>query len=164
MRLTPYLFAALCLFLLGSCASSKQAGWLSDHQVKLQKAANGDIAGAERLDLMASSLIDMMHQGLNFGNPKKGVRYLEAYKTQNAGLIKGVTSKLQGWYSGMSVIEKGSFILGLTQKAYVKDLIDLIPRFKNKYKQFKIANDIVGLFGPSLMDLGMKQLGGILKN
>lgn len=149
-------------FLSTGCASKKQGAWLDSHFKMLERAANSNIAPEKKLDILAQSYVDMMHQSLNFVNPKKGVAYAKAYSKQNDANIEKILKELGTWQEDMGPLELIGFGLKMTNKSYAKDMIDLFPRFRRKFKTYSTVFALSGKVRKGLLGLGGKKLGGLL--
>jgi hypothetical protein len=163
MKRATYFFALLlsASFLFPSCASMKQGRWLAKHSKMLSDAANSDIPPEKKMDILASSFTEMMHQSLNFVNPKKGAMFAKAYLEQNEKSIDKITKSLGTWQKDMSIPERLALALSMKKKPYTKNLIDLYPRFRRKYKTYSTIMRISGKIGKGLIGLGGKTLGGM---
>lgn len=157
-----YFNAGILLFailLTTGCASRKQGKWLDSHYQLLQKAANSKISPEEKLDILANSYTTMMHQSLNFVNPKKGVKFAKEYTRQNEKNIEKILKELGTWRKDMGTMEHIAFGLKMTNKPYAKDLVDLFPRFKRKFKLYSKVISLSGKVGKGLIGLGGRKLG-----
>ncbi len=150
------------LFLLPSCAVNKQAKWLENHAQLLARAANSTkMSNEDKLDILANSYVKMMHQSLNFANPKKGVEYATKYSKQNNANIDTILNSLKGWKQDMGPLELVAFGVKMARKPYFKDLIGLYPRFQRKYKTYSTIFNMAGKVKKGLIDLGGSKLKGL---
>lgn len=149
----------LAIFLSSGCASRKQGKWLDSHYQLLQKAANSNISPEEKLDILANSYTSMMHQSLNFVNPKKGVKFAKQYAEQNDKNIGKILKSLGAWQEDMGTMELIALGLKMSKKPYTKDLIELFPRFKRKFKMYSKVISLSGKVGKGLIGLGGRKLG-----
>ncbi len=156
------LFLSLVL-LSTSCATKKQGQWLDDHARILKMAATSNSMSKEqKFDALANSYVRMMHQSLNFTNPKKGVQFAREYSKQNSGDIDVILKGLKGWKDEMGPLEGIAFGVKLVTKPYFKDLIALYPRFQRKYRMYSAVADLSGRVKKGLIDVGgnkLKDLG-----
>ena len=157
-RLILIVFLVSSPLLFSDCAATRQANQLAFHLDKLTKAAYGDMSAEAKMDVLAQSFVNMMHESLNILNPKKGVGYVQQYGSQNKEPIEKIFDDIGEWQKSLSVVEKIALAVRIAQKPYVKDLVNLIPRFKNKYEQVKFVMDMTGKLKNSLIGLGAKQL------
>ena len=146
------------LFLL-SCGAARQATRLNMHEQVLQRATSLDFSGEQKLDTLATSLVDMMDEALKILNPGKGVKYIEKYQRLNEGNIDLLINQVDDWQKSMSTGEKIGFGIRMVQKPYARDLIDLLPKFERKYKQVKFAAGLSKKIKSGLIDAGLKGLG-----
>lgn len=154
----PLILITLVTLLLSSCAVSKQKGWLAEHQRQLTKAATDTrMSKEQKLDILGTSLADMMHQSLDFLNPKKGISFAQSYANANNDNIAKIVDDLSPWINNLNTIESIALGAQLIKKPYTKDLIDLVPRFRRKYKQYQAVSRLLGKVG----DLGETLPGGI---
>lgn len=140
MKFTVYIF--LSIFLLSSCATSKQSTWLSDHNNALAKTKLSGVTSEEKLDILMTSYAEMMHQSLDFLNPKKGIAFAEKYNDQHKDLIIDILEGVNEDYSSLSKSQKIARGMGMMGKPYAKDFVELFPRFQKKYKFLNSITDV----------------------
>jgi len=75
MKAYAYLLLAICSLM--SCASSKQQNWQNEHSNSLAYAKLSGTSSDDKLDILMKSYTKMMHQSLDFLNPKKGIAFAE---------------------------------------------------------------------------------------
>lgn len=146
------LISSIALFNLTSCASSKQNAWLAAHRNALSEAANSTtLKPEEKADIMMTHYAQMMEEGLKFVNPVKGVKFITKYQEQNQASIEKIAAQSNGWVSGLNTVQGIDLGLRVAKKPYIPQYIDLIPKFKKKYNQYKFVMDmtgkVVGAFG-----------------
>jgi hypothetical protein len=135
----------ILLILVGqSCASSKQGKWLNAHKTNLNQLATGKMNSEAKLDGLLADFVLLMKEDLKFVNPKKGVKYIQKYQDQNQDNIERILKENEKWQGEMSLLDKGSFAIRVLQKPYIKDLIDLAPKFKKKYNQYAFVAKMSG--------------------
>ncbi len=156
-----FILLTAIIYLGTGCAAKKQGEWLNKHAVLLEQAANSKISGEKKMDILATSLTQMMHQSLNFTNPKKGAMYSKAYFEQNNANIDKILKDMDLFREDMGAIELISFALRMKNKPYTKDLIDLIPRFRRKYKTYSFLMGATNKITKGFMGLGGKALKGL---
>jgi len=145
--------APFCLLLLFSnCASFKQNRWLSAHQKELIRLANSNLPAEQKLDGLVQDYVKFMHEDLKFIDPVKGVKYVKKYHDQNRGSMEKILRESEKWQGGLGTIDKIALGVRTVQKPFIRDLIDLGPKFKRKYKQYAFA-----------LELGSKIVGGLTK-
>lgn len=152
-----FLFAALTLTHTG-CAVWKQNRWLAEHNKTLKRLAESNIPAEQKLDGLVQDYVKFMDQGLNFINPANSYKFVKKYHDQNDRYIDKILNDTQKWQSKLSVTEKVEVGLRTTQKPYLKDFIDLAPKFKKKYNQYafivkltsKVVGGLTGLAGKAL--------------
>jgi len=147
--------------LSSGCAASKQGAWLDGHSKRLTQAANSSMPAQKKLDILAQSYVEMMHQSLNFVNPKKGVNYAKAYSKQNGASIEKIISSLGEWKGDMGALEIIALGIEMSQKPYMKDMIDLFPRFRRKYKTYSTIWSLSNKVRKGVVGLGGKKLEGL---
>lgn len=140
MKSTLYFFSSL--FLLTACASSKQNNWLNEHNASLSKIKLPSLSAEEKLDIVMESYVGMMHQSLDFLNPKKGVAFAEKYNEQHKNLIISVLEEVNEDYSSLSKPQKISRGISMMGKSYSKEFVELFPRFQKKYKFLNSITDV----------------------
>lgn len=136
----------ICVFffiaLISSCATSKQNSWLKEHGNALAKAELPGATSDEKLDILMTSYAEMMHQSLDFLNPKKGIAFAEKYNEQHKDLIVEILEGVNENYGTLSKSQKIAKGIGLMGKPYAKDFIELFPRFQKKYKLLNSVTDV----------------------
>lgn len=155
----PVLFA--CLFLLSAtgCASWQQNRWLDDHHRNLQRLANGSLPAEQKLDGLLADYVQFMQEDLKFVNPVKGVKYVQIYHDQNEALIEKILRESDQWQSKLNTLDKVSLGVRVVQKPYLKSLVDLAPKFRQKYRQYAFAVKLAGRITGGLTRLAGKELG-----
>ncbi|MEO6758443.1 MAG: hypothetical protein ABIO24_03245 [Saprospiraceae bacterium] len=143
------LSAFLFFFLFSTgCASWKQHRWLNEHRQNLQRLASSNLSPEQKLDGMLADYVLFMQEDLKFVNPVKGVKYVQKYHDQNQAAMEKILQESEQWQSKLGTLDKVSLGVRVVQKPYLKDLIDLAPKFKRKYNQYafavKLATGITG--------------------
>jgi hypothetical protein len=141
--------APLCLLLfLSNCASFHQNRWLSTHQKELNRLANSNLPAEQKLDGLIQDYVRFMTEDLKFVDPRKGVKFVKKYHDQNRASMEKILKESESWQGKLNTLDKISLGLRTAQKPYIRDLIDLGPKFKRKYKQYafalELANKITG--------------------
>ena len=149
---TLFLISSIALFNLTSCASSKQNSWLAAHKNALSEAANSKtMKPEEKADIMMGHYAEMMDEGLKFVNPVKGVKFITKYQEQNKASIDKIVGESNGWVSNLNTMQGIDLGLRVAKKPYIPKYIELVPKFKKKYNQYKFIMDmtgkVVGAFG-----------------
>jgi hypothetical protein len=157
-KITFLIFLAGALVATSGCASWKQNAWLKSHNETLKRLAESNLSGEQKLDGLAKDYIQFMNEGLQFVNPAGGVKYVQKYHDQNERYIDKILSDSQKWQGKLNTVEKVELGVRTAQKPYVKDMVDLVPKFKKKYNQYafivkltsKVAGGLTGLAGKAL--------------
>lgn len=136
------LYFSFVIILLAACASTKQNTWLNEHNASLSKIKLSGLSADEKLDIIMESYVSMMHQSLDFLNPKKGVAFAEKYNDQHKDLIISVLEEVNEDYNSLSKAQKISKGIGMMGKSYSKDFVELFPRFQKKYKFLNSITDV----------------------
>ena len=150
------LLLALTIILFTSCNAklNRQLAW---HESELSRAANGNLPPEEQLDILMNSFVTMTEESLKPISPKKGVRYVKKYSKMNQKHIDKILSNIQSWQQNMSDKKRIITSIRLIKKPYIKKIIELVPKFEKKYKQYafamKMTRSITG---------GLKKFGGSL--
>jgi hypothetical protein len=130
------------------CASWQQNRWLARHRENLQRIANSNLSAEAKLDGLVADYVQFMKEDLKFINPVKGVKYVQKYHDQNEASMEKILREAERWQSGLNLLDKGSLALRITKKPYLNDMLDLVPKFQRKYKQYafalKLASKITG--------------------
>jgi hypothetical protein len=151
-------FLAGLVFAQTGCATWKQNRWLADHNKTLKRLAEGNLPAEQKLDGLVQDYVKFMDEGLNFVNPANSADFVKKYHAQNERYIDKILGETQKWQGKLSTTEKVEAGLRTAQKPYLKDFIDLAPKFKKKYKQYefivkltsKVAGGLTGLAGKAL--------------
>ncbi len=153
---------ALCLIILTSCASQRRAERLMGHNNTLtQTMQNAELSPEQKLDILAGSLADVMNEGVNILNVKKGGKYVKEYFDQNDGNIMAIMSEVAEWQQGLSQAERTTLGLRMLTKPYTKDMVLLIPKFIAKYKAYSTAIRATRRVKDGLLKMGGGLLDGL---
>lgn len=154
------LFICLAGLLLAEsgCATWKQNGWLADHNKTLKRLAESNIPPEQKLDGLVQDYVQFMNEDLKFLNPVKGVKFVQKYHDQNEKYIEKILNDTQKWQGNLNTVEKVELGLRVTKKPYIKEVVDLVPKFKKKYKQYafivnltsKVVGGLTGILGKTL--------------
>jgi hypothetical protein len=147
--------------LLQNCASSKERAWLQAHQTSLATLANSNTSAEEKLDGLMTTYGVLMEQGLQFVNPAKGVKYIQKFQKQNQTAIDKILADGNIWMSNLDDMQTVSLGLRLAGKPYIRQYIDLVPKFKRKYETYKFVLDLTGKVIGGFGRLGSKVLKNI---
>ena len=140
------------------CAIWKQNRWLADHNKNLKQLAESNLPAEQKLDGLVKDYIQFMDQGLNFVNPANSAKFVKKYHEQNERYIDRILGDTQKWQGKLNTLEKVELGVRTAQKPYLKQFIDLAPKFKKKYNQYafivkltaKISGGLTGLAGKAL--------------
>lgn len=139
-----HLFFISVLFLNLNCAGFKHKKWLSAHQTNLAALASGNASAEAKLDGLVTTYVQLMSEGLRFGNPVKGAKYIEKFQNQNQASIETILRDAEKWRSGLNIQQGIELGLSITRKPYAKEFIQLAPKFRKKYNQFKFVTEMTG--------------------
>ena len=154
-----FLAFALTPILFTSCntAFNRRLAW---HESELARAANSTTMPAqEKLDILMTSFVQMADETLKPINPKKGIRFVKKYSETNEANINKILGDVQKWQNNMNDVQRITNGVALARKPYTKQLIDLYPKFRRKYKQYKFAMNLTNKLAGGLGKMG----GNILK-
>lgn len=146
------------LLFLNACASFKQNRWLSAHQQELSRLANSNLPAEQKLDGLIQDYVQFMQQDLKFVNPVKGVKYVQKYHDQNKDSMEKILRESGKWQGSLGTLDKVSLGVRTIQKPYIRDLIDLGPKFKRKYKQYAFVLDMTSKITSGLTKFTGKEL------
>ncbi|MBK7939510.1 MAG: hypothetical protein IPJ82_21575 [Lewinellaceae bacterium] len=140
------------------CASWKQNRWLADHNKTLKRLAESNLPPEQKLDGLVQDYVLFMNEDLKFLNPVKGVKFVQKYHDQNQRYIDKILNDTQKWQGGLNTLEKVETGVRVAKKPYIKDVVDLVPKFKKKYKQYafivnltsKVVGGLTGIVGKTL--------------
>lgn len=149
----------LCLIVLTSCASQRRAERLLGHQDLLnQTMKNSNLNPEEKLDILAGSLANVMNEGVNVLNVKKGGKYVLEYFDQNDANIQSIMTEVIDWQQNLSQAERTTLGLRMLTKPYTRDFIKLVPKFIAKYQTYNTALKATRRVKDGLLKMG----GGLL--
>lgn len=157
-QILPFLLLALLSLSLNSCASFKQNRWLSAHQKELKRLADSNLSAEQKLDGLAQDYVKFLNEDLKFVNPVKGVKYVKKYHEQNKASMDKILNSAANWQDGLKLVDKVALGVRTVQKPYLKDLINLAPKFKKKYKQYAFALEMAGKISGGLTRFAGKDL------
>lgn len=149
---------ALAVLVLTNCASLKQNRWLSAHQKELSRLANSNLSSEQKLDGLIQDYVRFMNEDLKFVDPVKGIKFVKKYHDQNRASMEKILRDSEKWQGGLGAMEKISLGLRTVQKPYIRDLIDLGPKFKRKYKQYAFAMELSSKIANGLTRFAGKEL------
>ena len=148
------LFPIFGLFLIISlsigssgCAGVKMKKLLSTHQSALLKAATNKVPPQEKFDVLATSFTRVLDEAISFTNPKRSIKFVQAYADQNKKSIDLITASSSDYINTLSDTEKILFATSLARKPYTKQLIANIPKFERKVGQKLTAIRFLGKLG-----------------
>jgi hypothetical protein len=151
--------APLCLLIsLSNCASYKQNRWLSAHQKELSRLANSKLSAEQKLDGLVQDYVRFMTEDLKFIDPVKGVKFVKKYHDQNRASLEMILHESEIWQGKLGTLDKISLGVRTVQKPYIRNLIDLGPKFKRKYKQYAFALELANKIAGGLFKLAGKDL------
>lgn len=133
----------LAITLLSSCAATRQARQLSRHQLALSSIADKNVSAEEKLDVLATSMVQMMKESLRIVNPEVAFKYVMKYGADNEAAIDKILSEVDD----LNVIQKVALGVNVLQKPYIDDFTDLFPKFRRKYKQLKFLYKLGSFLG-----------------
>ncbi len=157
-KITLLLGLSALLLTQSGCAVWKQNGWLRSHNERLKSLAAGNLSGEQKLDGLVEDYVQFMNESLNFVNPANSARFVKKYHEQNERYIDKILGDSQKWQSKLNTLEKVEAGVRTAQKPYIRDLVDLTPKFKKKYKQYsfivnltsKVVGGLTGILGKAL--------------
>jgi hypothetical protein len=159
MKKLLLLTAPLCLLLfLSNCASFKQNRWLSAHQKELSRLANSNLPAEQKLDGLVQDYVKFMTEDLKFVDPVKGIKYVKKYHDQNRGSMEKILRESESWQGKLNTLDRIGLGVRTVQKPYIRDLIDLGPKFKRKYKQYAFALELGAKISNGLTKFAGKEL------
>jgi hypothetical protein len=153
-----FLFAALLLHT--QCASWKQGKWLNAHRKNLTRIANSNMPAEQKLDGLLADYVQFMQEDLRFVNPVKSVKYVQRYHDENEAAMEKILRESEQWQGKLDLVGKVDLGVRTLKKPYVNDLVDLVPKFKKKYKQYafvlkltsKLTGGLTRFLGKNLFD------------
>lgn len=131
-----------------SCGFTKD---LQSHQSRLFAATAVDVSLSEKRDVLATSMVGMMHDAVDRLNPKQGVKYVKAYAKTNGPLVDTLAAQITRGQQQMTDAQRIQFMLPVLTKPYAKDALTLIPRFIKRYQQIQSVIDLTGKLKSSVL-------------
>lgn len=141
MRSFPFFLFIIGIVAVGNtgCAALQQQKWLSAHRSSLRQIQTGKQADEQKLDGLIQDYVLLMQEGLRFVNPIKGAKYIKKYHDQNLNTIETILQSTEKWQSSLNTVDALALGIRTVKKPYVGQLIELAPKFKQKYKQYAFA-------------------------
>lgn len=159
MKTILYLIAfGFGVSLITSCGFTKD---LQGHNARLLAATGAEVSIAEKRDVLATSMVGMMHDAVDRLNPKQGVKYVKAYAKTNGPLVDTLAAQITRGQQDMTDAQRMQFMLPLLTKPYAKDALTLIPRFIKRYQQINAVINLTGKLKTAVLGKLGSQLGSI---
>ena len=127
--------------IISGCGFAKD---LQSHQSQLLAATGDNVSIAQKRDVLATSMVSMMHDAVDRLNPKQGVKYVKAYAKTNGPIVDTLAAQIKRGQQKMTDAQRISFMLPVFTKPYAKEALSLMPRFINRYKQYQSVIDMTG--------------------
>ena len=153
------LFSGLLLVAQSGCAAWQQHKWLASHRNALKRLEASNLSAEQKLDGLVQNYVLLMQEGLRFVNPVKGAKYLQQYHDQNLGTIEKILHSTEKWQSGLNTMDALALGVRTAKKPYIGQLVDLVPKFKQKYKQYAFIVKLTGRITGGLTKFAGKALG-----
>jgi hypothetical protein len=154
----PFLLLLTVILLDTSCASWQQNRWLASHEKELTRLANSNLTAEQKMDGLVQDYVKFMNEDLKFINPVKGVKYVKKYHSRNKAAMDKILNTSEKWQGSLNTVDKIALGVRTIQKPYIRDLIDLAPKFKSKYKQYAFALELASKIGGGLTRFAGKNL------
>lgn len=140
-----------------SCVTAKKQNMLLDgYRTELLSALKDDVSTEQKVDILGYSLVDMMRESLNFKSSVKAGKFVKKFGEQNSDVIQDIIQEIQSSMGDDPMSQMG-FAMGLMNKPYVSELIELIPEFEKKFKRIAwVANTLGKISKPLGMLKGAK--------
>lgn len=143
-----------------SCGNyTKQLAW---HESELARAANTDMPANQKLDILLNSFVSLANESLRPINPKKGIKYIQKYNTTNQKNIDKILADVNTWHQNMNELQTLAAGVNVARKPYTKQFIELVPKFRKKYRQYKTAINLTNKITGGMKGFGGKLLEGVL--
>ncbi len=150
------ILSLLIMTQLSCITAKKQNAMLDGYRQDLTSALKNDVNTEQKIDILGTSLVEMMTQSLEFKSSIKAGKFVKKFGDQNADIITEIIEEVQS-----SVSSNPLLIMSLMNKPYVKDLINLIPKFEQKFKRIAWVAKIMGKVSKPLGMLNGGNTGGI---
>ena len=156
--LVSVLLLSIITLALPGCAAWQQKKWLSNHRQNLSKLAASNLSAEQKLDGLLQDYVVFLKEDLKFVNPVKGVKYVQKYHDQNEAAMEKILREAEAWQGKLSLTDRLALGIRVAQKPYLKDAVDLTPKFKRKYKQYAFAAKLAGKLTGGLFKFAGKDL------
>ena len=153
------LFSGLLMVTESGCAAWQQHKWLSSHRNTLKRLEASNLSAEQKLDGLVQNYVLLMQEGLRFVNPVKGAKYLQQYHDQNLGTIEKILQSTEKWQGSLNTVDAIALGVRTAKKPYIGQLVDLVPKFKQKYKQYAFIVKLTGKVTGGLGKIAGKALG-----
>lgn len=146
----------LILFLIGLFSFSQPAcnmnKWLDVHRMEVLRLSDPSLSQQEKFDGLATLIASVLEQSLKFINPANSYKFVNSFLDQNEKELNLLYTDLNHWQQNMNTAEKITFGAKSAKKPYVKSLIDVIPKFRDKVerqvKTIVFLGKLLKLFNP----------------
>lgn len=157
MNLISRLFLlSMAVLSLANCASFKQKKWLAAHHSELEQAAASRQTAEEKMEILLTNYVALMNEGLRFVNPVKGAKFIQKYERQNRAAIDQIVAESSKSVNGMTDLQKITLGARLLTKPWFRDFVELAPKFKRKYEQYKFVAEMTGKVAGGFGKVGSK--------
>lgn len=157
-KILSILLLGSILFAGSGCAALQQNRWLTAHKNELNRVASSNLTAEQKLDGLVQDYVKFMQEDLKFVDPVKGIKYVKKYHDQNRAAMEKILQSSEKWQGSLGTLDKISLGVRTIQKPYVRSLIDLLPKFKRKYKQYATAMELASKIGGGLTKFAGKDL------
>lgn len=147
---------SMAVFSLAGCASFKQKKWLEAHHSQLEQAAANRQSAEEKMEILLTNYVDLMNEGLCFVNPVKGAKFIGKYERQNRAAIDKIVAESIKSMSELTDLQKITLGARLLTKPWFRDFVELAPKFKRKYEQYKFVAEMTGKVAGGFGKVGSK--------
>jgi len=154
------ILSLLIMTQLSCITAKKQNAMLDGYRADLTTALKDDVNTEQKIDILGESLVQMMTQSLEFKSSIKAGKFVKKFGDQNADIISDIIDEVQ---SSVSTNPMSQMALGMSlmNKPYVKQLIELIPQFEQKFKRIAWVAKVMGKVSKPLGMLNGAKSGGL---
>ncbi len=155
------LFILLVATQIACVSAKKQGNMINAHQSALSMALKDDLNSEQKLDILGETLVDMMRESLNFKNPVKGGKYVKKFGDQNGKMIESIIRSLESETKNLDPMSQISMGMSLMSKPYFGELLELLPKFEQKFKSIAFVANLASKIGKPFKMLGGAKNGGL---
>ncbi len=151
-QIIKFSYLITIILLLNSCGAAKMSKLLGEHQSTLSTTANAKMPTDQKLDVLGTSLVNVISQSLSYGRTKCSIQHVKKFGEQNDQSINKMVKEIGSWMEQKPITERVLLLASIAKKPYARELINLVPKFEKKVnrkiKTFMFASKVLKLISP----------------